>query len=182
MNHSISAVFDSRSEAEGALRELRAAGVPDRAISIVAQNDSGTATASDAGGEARDDGDNNGSGLAKGLGIGAGVGALFGLAALAIPGIGPFVAAGALAETLGVAGGAVASGAIVGGTAGGLSGALMNYGVSETDARYYEERVGQGGVFVAVDAEHSGIDAERAEDILHRAGGHSASRARSAAY
>ena len=172
----ISAVFDSRAEAERAVSDLRAAGVRESALSIIAQRDGDTATATDGAGTVRDDGDGTGSGMAKGLGIGAGVGALFGLAALAIPGVGPFIAAGALAQTFGAAGGAVAAGAIVGGTAGGLSGALMNYGVSEEDSLYYEERIGSGGVFVSVDTSEASIDSEKAWDLLARAGGHSASR------
>lgn len=172
----ISAVFDSRAGAERAISDLRAAGVSESAVSIIAKRDGDNATTTDGAGTVRDDGDGTGSGVAKGLGIGAGVGALFGLAALAIPGVGPFIAAGALAQTFGAAGGAVAAGAIVGGTAGGLSGALMNYGVSEEDSRYYEERIGSGGVFVSVDTSDASIDSDKAWDILARAGGHSASR------
>jgi len=172
----ISAVFDSRAGAERAVSDLRAAGVSESAVSIIAKRDGDNATATDGAGKVRDDGDGTGSGVVKGLGIGAGVGALFGLAALAIPGVGPFIAAGALAQTFGAAGGAVAAGAIVGGTAGGLSGALMNYGVSEEDSLYYEERIGSGGVFVSVDTSDASIDSDEAWDILARAGGHSASR------
>ena len=173
----VSAVFDNRSQAERAVTELRSAGVRENAISIVAQNESGAATTNDGHGNVVAE-DGAGSGLAKGLGVGAGVGALFGLAALAIPGVGPFIAAGALAHTLGAAGGAIASGAIVGGTAGGVSGALLNHGVSDEDARYYEGRLNEGGVFVSVDTADAGITGEAATDILYGAGGHSASRAR----
>lgn len=178
----VSAVFDNRSEAERAVSELRGAGVRESAISIIARHE-GENRVNDGGGNIVDDGDGDGagSGLVKGLTVGAGVGALFGIAALAIPGVGPFIAAGALAETLGATGGAVAAGAIVGGTAGGLSGALANYGVSEEDSRYYEDRLNGGGVFVSVDTENAGIGPEAASDILYRSGGHSASRARAAA-
>lgn len=176
----VSAIFDSRSEAEQAVTELRSAGVPQDAISIIAQHE-GTTRTSDGGGHIDHDSDNTGSGIGKGVGVGAGVGALFGLAALAIPAVGPFIAAGALASTLGASGGAIAAGAIVGGTAGGLSGALMNYGVSEEDSRYYEERVSKGGVFVSVDADAAGIDPSKASDILFSRGGHNASRAEATA-
>ena len=168
----ISAVFDSRNDAENAMSQLRAAGVSDSAVSIVARHDGDSASERSAIGGS--DIDNAGSGLGKGLTIGAGVGALFGLAALAIPGVGPFIAAGALANALGAAGGAVAAGAIVGGTAGGLSGALMNVGVSHEDASYYENRVNDGGVVVAVDTSNAGIDSMRAQEILRAAGGRSA--------
>ena len=172
----VSAVFDSRAEAERAVTELRSAGARDSAISIMARRD-GENEVNDGDGKVVD-ADGAGSGLAKGLTVGAGVGALFGLAALAIPGVGPFVAAGALAQTLGATGGAIASGAIVGGTAGGVSGALANFGISDEDSTYYEDRLNSGGIFVSVDAEDAGIAPETAREILYRAGGHSASRAR----
>jgi hypothetical protein len=172
----ISTVFDSRAEAERAVSRLREAGVSESAISIVAQRDGdSTVTTTTA------DGVHDDHKVAKGLGVGAGVGALFGLAALAIPGVGPFIAAGALANAFGAAGGAIAAGAIVGGTAGGLTSALTSHGVSAEDASYYEERIGRGGVFVSVDTANAGIDPQTAEDILYEAGGHSATRARSAA-
>lgn len=163
------AVFDSESDAERAVSELRRAGVPDSAIAIISQHD-GKTEAHDAGGKVHA-GDNKGSGVAKGLGVGAGVGALFGLAALAIPGIGPFVTAGFLAESLGVAGGAAASGAIVGATAGGLTSLLTDYGVGHHEAKYFEERIKSGGVFVAVDTGTASSFAGTAPDILRSAGG-----------
>lgn len=169
MNKQIAAaVFDSEAEAERAVSELRRVGVADSDISIIAQ-EGGKTVAHDAGGTAHD-GDNKGSGIAKGLGIGAGVGALFGLAALAIPGIGPFVTAGFLAESLGVAGGAAASGAIVGATAGGLTSLLTDYGVSKEDSAFYEERIKSGGVFVAVNTANAGATSSAGE-ILRSAGG-----------
>jgi hypothetical protein len=178
MNNSsiISSVFDSRDEAERAVAQLRSAGVSESAISIVAQQGGSTTSTTVVGGDTVHE-DHS---VAKGLGVGAGVGALFGLAALAIPGVGPFIAAGALANAFGAAGGAIAAGAIVGGTAGGLTEALTSHGVSTEDARYYEDRVSQGGVFVSVDTANAGIDPERAEDILYSAGGHSANRQRTA--
>jgi hypothetical protein len=86
------------------------------------------------------------SGTATGAGIGAavggGAGLLAGLGMLAIPGIGPVVAAGWLAATaLGIAGGAVAGGAV---------GALTDIGISEEDAPVYSEAVRRGGMLVSV--------------------------------
>lgn len=170
MNRQIAAaVFDNEAQAERAISELRRAGVPDSAIAIISQHD-GKTSAHDAGGHAHT-GDNKASGVTKGLGVGAGVGALFGLAALAIPGIGPFVTAGFLAETLGVAGGAAASGAIVGATAGGLTSLLTDYGVSKHDAEFYERRIKEGGVFVAVDTGAGASFGSTAAEILRNAGG-----------
>nr|MDQ2688522.1 hypothetical protein [Armatimonadota bacterium] len=100
-----------------------------------------------------------------------GVGALFGLAALAIPGVGPFITAGFLAHALGVTGGAVAAGAIVGGTSGALANAFTNAGYDEHEARYYGNAVEQGGVFVAVDAADSNMTADQVRSVLTQNGG-----------
>jgi hypothetical protein len=84
---------------------------------------------------------------------GAGAGLLFGLAALAIPGVGPFITAGALASALGTTGGALAAGAIVGGTSGAIAGGLSKAGYSKDEAEFYGPAVERGGVLVAVDTE-----------------------------
>ena len=170
MHHQlVSAVFDSRSEAERAVTELRSAGIRDSAISLVTQHD---------GDHGRD---HDGDSTRTGLGIGMTAGAVLGFGALLIPGVGPFLAAGALAETLGVTGGAIAAGALTGTAVGGLAGALKEHGVSDEDAAYYEDRINRGGVFVSVDPHKTDVDDGLARDILYRAGGHSASRARTAA-
>jgi hypothetical protein len=179
MNHNlVSAVFDSHSEAERAITELRSAGVRDSALSIVHQQD-GRNTTSDGSGATTDDDDGNKSGLVKGLIGGGAVGAALGVAALAIPGVGPLAAAGAIAATAVPEGAAI--GAALGAATGGLSGYLSRHGVSDEDARYYEERINTGGVFVSVDTSDAGIDSERAREILYSCGGHSASRARTTA-
>ncbi len=165
-----SAVFDSRDEAERALSELRSAGIRDDNISIVGKSESGDGSGMTDG---HDDDGVNKSGAVKGALMGGGAGALLGLAALAIPGVGPLAAAGAIAAS--AAPEAAALGAAAGATAGGLSGMFTEHGVSEEDAKYYEDRVNQGGYFVAV----HGDDSERANDILYRNGGHSSSRQRS---
>ena len=166
----VSAVFDSHSDAERAVSELRSAGVSDRAISIVAQHDGHTTTTTDGSGvrEATD--------FVGKTALGAGVGTLLGIAALAIPGVGPLAAAGAIAAT--AIPGAAVTGAALGAAAGGLSKVLTDHGVHEDDARYYEDRVNTGGVFVSVDANAAGIAADSASDILYRYGGHSSTRAR----
>ncbi|PYE55843.1 hypothetical protein [Deinococcus yavapaiensis] len=110
-------------------------------------------------------------GAGKGLLAGAGIGALFGLAAAAIPGIGPFITAGALASTLGAAGGAVVGGALVGGAAGSLAGTLAQLGYTENEARTYGERIERGGVLVAIES-GSGIADATVIDVLQRHGGH----------
>ena len=174
----VSAVFDSHSEAERAITELRSAGVRDSALSIVHQQD-GKNTTSDGSGSTTDDDDGNKSGLVKGLLGGGAVGAALGVAALAIPGVGPLAAAGAIAASAVPEGAAI--GAALGAATGGLSGYLSKHGVSDEDAGYYEERINSGGVFVSVDTSDAGIDSDRAREILYSCGGHSASRSRATA-
>jgi uncharacterized membrane protein len=176
-NNLVSAVFDSHSEAERAIAELRSAGVRDNALSVVHQQDGRNKTA-DGSGETTDEGDNK-SGMVKGLIGGGAVGAALGVAALAIPGVGPLAAMGAIAAS--AVPEAAAIGAAVGAAGGGLSGYLAKHGVDEEDSRYYEERINQGGVFVSVDTQDAGIGGDEAREILYRAGGHSASRARATA-
>lgn len=169
-----SAVFDTRAQAEAAVAQLRSQGISDHDISIIARHGDGNEVM-DGRGDTISDGD--GSGLVKGAGLGAGVGALAGVAALLIPGVGPFIAAGALIPALGVAGASVATGALAGAATGGLVGALTDYGVSDTDARYYEERLGSGGTVVAVDLTSAGMDESTVGNILYDAGGHNSTRA-----
>lgn len=166
--HLVAAVFDSHSEAERAINELRSAGVDNSAISIVAQHEGKNQTTDGAGDRTTD--------LVSKTAAGAGIGALLGVAALAIPGVGPLVAAGAIAEA--AVGGAALTGTMVGAAAGTFSSLLKKHGIPNDDARYFEERVNEGGVFVSVDTQKAGVDASRAKDILYRAGGHSANRAK----
>ncbi|MBA5805270.1 MULTISPECIES: general stress protein [Rhizobium] len=133
----VTGLFDDYSDARSAVSKLEAAGIPSNDISIVS-NKAG-----------RIDRDNDvAEDAATGAGIGAAVGGagglLTGLGLMAIPGVGPVVAAGWLAAT---AAGAVA-GAVAGGAAGGLIGALTDSGVPEDDAHLYAEGVRRGGSLV----------------------------------
>ena len=172
----VSAVFDSHSEAETAVRELREAGVRDSALSVIAHRDSGSG---EYGGAHTHEAKEKGEGLIKGALAGGGVGALLGIAALAIPGVGPLAAAGAIAASAVPEAAAIGAGA--GALAGGLSGLLKKHGVSDEDSAYYEQHINNGGVFVSVDPSDAGVDAERVRDILYSSGGHSSSRARTVA-
>ena len=91
--------------------------------------------------------------------LGGVIGLLAGVGALAIPGIGPIIAGGALASTL--------AGAGIGAAAGGLLGALVGMGVPEEDARHFEEGFKAGGILVTVNA---GIRAEDARECLRESG------------
>ena len=167
----VSAVFDNQMEAERAVSQLRASGVSDSAISVIARNEGRTTTSDGSGeeGEAVQD-------VVGKTALGAGVGTLLGIAALAIPGVGPLVAAGAIAST--AIPGAAITGAAVGAAAGGLAGLLTDHGVDREDADYYEQRINNGGVFVSVDTSEGGVSAQAARDILYSSGGHSSKQAR----
>ena len=172
-----SAVFDNRSEAQRAIEELRAAGVHDSAISVIGQHE-GETTETTGSGERVADNDEPESFLAKAA-AGSGIGALLGVAALAIPGVGPLAAAGAIAES--ALGGAALTGTAIGAAAGGLTDILTKHGVSDEDAGYYQERLNRGGIFVSVDTSSDSVSRGEVQEILFRAGGHNASRARTSA-
>ncbi len=180
-----SAVFDRREDAERALSELRSAGIREDAISIVGRSDeTGTdttgfrdSTGRDTTGSITDDTNEEAKGdVVKSAAIGTGAGALLGIAALAIPGVGPLVAAGAIAGSAIPTGAAIGAGA--GMAAGSIAGLLSDHGVDEEDSRYFEDRINQGGYFVAVHADQAGGSFGQAREILTRNGGHSARQPR----
>lgn len=170
----ISAVFDSRAEAERAIQQLRSAGVDNDAISVIGRDSDGHAGSTHGDGTV-DDGKEPASFIAKAA-AGSGIGALLGVAALAIPGVGPLAAAGAIAAS--AVPGAALTGTAIGAAAGGLGDLLSKHGVSDEDSRYYGDRINDGGIFVSVDASRGSFDRSRVEDILYNAGGHSSTRAR----
>jgi hypothetical protein len=170
MTKVISRLFPSYDRAQEAVRNLEAAGVPHSEISIVANNSDNWYNANGAGSTVTKRVDRDGDGVddrAEGAGAGAGIGAgiggaaglLAGLGLLAIPGIGPVVAAGWLAAT--------AAGAAAGGLTGGIIGALTQAGVSDEDAQVYAEGIRRGGALVT--ARVNDTDAARLEAVLDRA-------------
>ena len=165
-----SAVFDSREEAERALSELRSAGFDESSISVIGRQ----GEQSDSGRIEDHDGDGAGDGAVKGALGGAVGGALLGIAALAIPGVGPLAAAGAIASS--AIPGAAAIGAGVGAVAGGLTGLLTDHGVSDEDATYYEGHIKNGGTFLSVDADRANRPIDEIRELLYRNGGHNSSR------
>lgn len=170
------AVFDDCDHAEKAIHELREAGVPDDAISVVQLHKDDDDRERDRDDHTRtiDTGDNKASGAAKGAATGAAVGAIAGIGALLIPGIGPFIAGGALAQAIGTAGSAAVASGAVGAAAGGLTGALVDYGFDREHAEYYEKRIREGGVLVAVDTSDNPSAHAPTRGILRAAGGVSA--------
>lgn len=152
----ISRLFDSHSDARAAVTALEAAGFGHDAVSIVAND---TTSQSEVVGDATDDtATGAGTGATLGTVLGGGAGLLAGIGALAIPGIGPIVAAGWLVAAL--------TGAGVGAAAGGLVGSLTGAGVDEAEANVYAEGVRRGGSLVTVRADD--MRATEAEAILDR--------------
>lgn len=151
----VAGLFDDYTDASAAVSDLEAAGVPSNNISIVSSN-----------ADNRHDESNAAEGAGTGAGIGAVVGGagglLTGLGLMAIPGVGPVVAAGWLAAT---AAGA-AAGAVAGGAAGGIIGGLTRSGVPERDAHFYAEGVRRGGTLVTAKVDEA--LAQEAEAILKR--------------
>jgi len=165
----ISRLYDDYATAARAVDELERAGIPHGDISIVASNAEGwydrdrtTSRVDPAHDRDHDGRDDRAEGAAAGAGIGGTIGGVAGLLAglglLAIPGIGPVVAAGWLASTAALA--------AAGGTAGGLIGALTQSGVDESEANLYAEGVRRGGTLVT--AHVPDADRARYEAILDR--------------
>lgn len=160
-------VFSERGGAERALRALKNEGFSEEKVSILARDESGRG-----GGEAGEGtsgrrdfeaGDLSvgtediGEGVAWGGGLGAAAGLLAGVGALAVPGIGPILAAGPLAAAL--------SGAVAGGIAGGL----LDLGIPEEEGKRFEEHVKQGRVLAVVETEND-EKAKQAQQLLQENG------------
>ena len=135
-------VFTNQREAQEAIRELKRRGLREDQIGVISRNDHhGVMSDPDAG-----EGTLAAEGAAVGAAAGAGFGALWalGIAAGALPAIGPVIAGGTLA--------AVAASAAGGAVTAGLIGALVGLGISESDARFYEGEVKSGRTLITVRA------------------------------
>ena len=160
----ITAMFDTYATAADTVQKLEAAGVAHSDISIVSNDEAHRQYHDQVGSEA---GTGAGTGASLGTLLGGGAGLLAGLGMLAIPGLGPVVAAGWLAATL--------VGAGVGAAAGGLVGSLTGAGISHEDAHLYAEGVRRGGTLVTVRADEgltnqvtSILDREGTVDLTQR--------------
>ena len=138
MKRTITALFDDYDDAVEAVRLLKEAGVTDADISLVSGSEKHRSSTRSATGD--DSVNDAGKGAAIGGAIGGGAGLLAGLGMLAIPGLGPVVAAGWLASTL--------AGLAAGAATGGLVGALVDAGLSEDEAHGYAEGIRRGGTMV----------------------------------
>ena len=165
MARTVVGLYDNVSQARDALQELVDAGFKRDNINFVANAAAEEAEVRpyfDDDGKYRDNDElTTSEGAAAGAGIGATVGGLggllMGLGLLAVPGVGPALAAGPIASAL--------VGAGIGAAAGGLSGALVNNGVPEADADYYAEGVRRGGALVSLTVEDN--EADKAQSVMN---------------
>lgn len=146
-------VFDDRSAADRAARDLRTAGFKDDEIGYAWKDEQG---------KRQHEGDTKaGEMAAGGAATGAVVGGLIGAATAGlIPGVGPILAGGILASTL--------TGAAVGTAAGGISGALVGMGIPEDEAKYYDSEFREGRTLMTV---RSKDRYDLAGDTIRRGGG-----------
>lgn len=161
MTKTVFGVFADRTDAENAVNQLRSDGIDAKEISIVMKDRE----------ERRETEENTGANMVEGATAGAGTGALLGgLAGLAastvIPGLGAFFIGGPLVAALGLTGtgATIAAGAVTGAVAGGFVGALTSLGLTEKDAREYEELISQGNILVA--APETRGDVERTQETF----------------
>lgn len=152
-------VFHTRTQAEESVDRLRAAGFSNDDISVLLPDvQSSKEFAHEKNTKAPE---GTATGAATGGALGGTLGLLAGIGALAIPGVGPFIAAGPIMGAL--------AGAGVGGAVGGLIGALVGMGIPEYEAKRYEGRIKAGGVLLSVHCDTSD-EITRAKDLLEGCG------------
>src|SRR5918994_1312454 len=149
----VAAAFEDRADAERAIGALRDAGFPGDRIGVALRDRTAQgARVEETGATGTKAAEGAATGAVGGGLLGGLVGFLVGLGALALPGIGPVVAGGALATAFGLAGGTAVAGAGIGAAAGGLVGALVGMGIPEEEARYFETGFRGGRTLVTVEA------------------------------
>jgi hypothetical protein len=160
-NRAVIGMVDSEIQAENVVQHLEKAGIPTRNISALFPDKSGTRdfalehnTKAPEGAVV---------GVTSGGVVGGALGLLAGIGALAIPGVGPLIAAGPLLAAL--------SGAAAGAAVGGIAGALIGLGIPEIEAKAYEGKLRGGQVLLAIHIESSDEEAH-AREVLRREGGH----------
>ena len=137
--------------------ELKAAGFSTNDISVLMPDTEGTRDFAHTHSTKAPEGAATGAGA--GGAVGATLGWLAGIGSLAIPGVGPFIAAGPLMAAL--------SGAAVGAAVGGISGALIGLGIPEFEAKRYEGKIQSGNILVSVHTEDAD-QTKRAKEIFER--------------
>src|SRR6478672_4406397 len=159
MKRSALCLVDTETQADAIVGKLRSAGFSDNDISVLFPDKGST----------RDFAHKKDTKMPEGATVGAStggvvggtIGLLAGIGALAIPGLGPFVAAGPIMAAL--------SGGAIGATAGGIIGALVGMGIPEYEAKRYEARLREGRILIAVHSENSD-ETKRAKEIFERDG------------
>ena len=159
MKRSVYCIARSREQAEVIVDKLRVAGFSANDISVLFPDKSGTKDFAHEHNTKAPEGATAGG--VAGMGIGAILGWVAGIGAIAIPGVGPFIAAGPIVAAL--------SGAAVGGVTGGILGALVGLGIPEFEAKRYEEKIRSGNILISVHTEDS-EERTRAKDIFKDGG------------
>ena len=152
-------IYKTRSAVENAVDELKASGFRNTDISVLFPANAGTKDFAHKKDTKAPEGAT--AGATGGAALGGALGWLAGIGALAIPGLGPFIAAGPIMAAL--------AGAGVGGAVGGVAGALVGMGIPEYEAKRFEGRVTDGGILLSVHCDDSDWT-KRAKDILTRTG------------
>jgi hypothetical protein len=158
-NTAVFGIYPSVSHAEQAVDKLIASGFASSDVSVLLPDRQGTKDFAHEKDTKAPEGAT--TGVAAGGVIGGTLGVLAGIGALAIPGLGPFIAAGPIMAGL--------AGLGVGGAVGGLVGALVGMGIPEYEAKRYEGRLRAGGVLLSVHCDTS-EEIRRAKDVLQRTG------------
>ncbi|MGB7951909.1 MAG: DUF3341 domain-containing protein [Candidatus Binatia bacterium] len=159
MAKAVFCLVDSESQAERIVDSLKAAGFSNNDISVLFPDKSGTRDFAHEQNTKAPEGATTGAGVG---GVAGGVlGWLVGIGSLAIPGVGPFIAAGPIMAAL--------AGAGVGAAVGGLSGALIGMGIPELEAKQYEGKIRSGNILISVHSDDS-EETSRAKEIFERAG------------
>jgi hypothetical protein len=152
-------IVSSQGQAEYAVAELQQAGFQYADISVLFADKRGTRDFAHEKHTKAPEGAT--AGAAAGGVIGGTLGLLAGIGALAIPGLGPFIAAGPIMAAL--------SGLAAGATVGGITGALIGLGIPEVEAKQYEAKIRGGGILISCHVEDRDQRA-RAKEIFERAG------------
>ena len=158
-NTAVFGIYPNRTSVDSAVNDLKAAGFKNTDISVLFPENEGTKDFAREKNTKAPEGATTGAGT--GALLGGGLGWLAGIGALAIPGLGPFIAAGPIMAAL--------AGAGVGGAVGGLTGALIGMGIPEYEAKRYEGRVKDGGILLSVHSDDSHWTT-KAREILERTG------------
>jgi len=152
-------IYKSRSQAESAVDTFIASGFRNEDISVLLQDNAGTKDFAHEKETKAPEGTTTGA--VAGGAIGGTLGLLAGIGALAIPGLGPFIAAGPIMATL--------AGIGSGGLVGGVVGALVGMGIPEYEAKRYEGRIKEGGILLSVHCDSSEW-VKKAKDLLKQTG------------